>query len=233
MCIRDRRRRPGRPRRKEPQPVTSVPKQQSEDASAPQAIDKEHSNTTPSYPNRKHANHVLPQSAIQAPPPPSARSRLRRVSQRLSNVAPIESPIAQAHAISIDLSAGMPPPQADVSAVQQQPPQSPIPQPQPSTLPKPPSAARKSESAIFIAAAAALSTPRNSGSSTQPKQARVKGMNAGDARRVSGLLSVTPQRVVSSAASATPMMGIGTFSSAIRRHVVREDDLGSDDELDQ
>jgi len=218
----ERRRRPGRPRRKEPQPVTSVPKQQSEDASAPQAIDKEHSNTTPSYPNRKHANNVLPGSAIQAPPPPPARSRLRRVSQRLSNVAPTESPIAQAHATSIDLSASMPPPQADVSAVQQQPPQPPIPHTQTPTLPQPPPAA------------ADPSPPSNTpGSAARLKQARAERMSGIDIRRVSGGSSVMPRRIVSSATSETPMIGTGALSSAVRRHVVRQDDLGSEDELDQ
>jgi len=231
----EKRKRPGRPRKSEARPVTNVPQQQSEDASAPQAIDKEQGNTTSSHLIKTSPNIVRPQSDIQAPPPPSARSRLRRVSQRLSlfHVAPTEASAAQADATMIDQTTSMPPAQVETLVVQQIPSQPSTPQPQDTTPPKSSLAARTSVNAARIVFVASSNTPHKPGSSTQPKQARVKGMSAGEARRVSGLPSVTPRRVLSSATSETPMMGTGASSSAVRRHVVRQDDLGSEDELDQ
>lgn len=226
-----RRRGPGRPRKQETQLATDTEGH----ASGAPIADSEQSNTTSSRPIKSSLDLNRPQFDIQALPPPCARSRLRRVSQRLSlsNPAPTESPVAQAPAIMIDQTTSKPPSEVEILAVQQLPSQSSTLRPYPTSLPQPLPAAKISANAARIAAAASSNAPHKSGSSAQPKQTRVKRTSGGDVRRVSGISSITPRRIVSSTTSATPVMGTGSSSTAVRRQLVREDDLGSDDELDQ
>jgi len=251
-------RRPGRPRRQEPQLDINVPEQQDDTTTAP-AIETS-------------ATIVQPEIGKQASPP-SARSRLRRVSQRLSQVAATanapapqypamrstasESPttlldltdgsapvppatltasiLPPSPAASIDVAASILPQGVEVSASER------IPQRTARSISTP--GARKTENGTRRVSNGPLSIPHNPSNVARLKSARAKRMSGGDVRRVSGVLSATPRRIVSNATSATlmmgtagsatPMTGTGTLSTAVRRHVVPQDDLGSEDELDQ
>jgi hypothetical protein len=254
-----RRRRSTRHSIQRPELATDTEKQQTEEVPGASLVDTKQNNTAlprsigsdsaPPLPSENSPTNVPQQPDMQAPPaPPSARSRLRRVSQRFSQItATVASPAPQpaillgvnagiapeSPAPRVDLKASIPPAEVEVSAAQGLLSQVPMPRPQHTILPRSPPAARTSKSIAQMVSAGPSSTPHNPGAGAQTRQVRAKRVSGGAARRVSGVASMTPRRVVSSAAASTPMTGTGTSTTAVRRHVVPQDDLGSEDELDQ